>query len=100
MSVTIANAVNAYRNAAGAADLSPRKANPNDDFSGLLRSAVTEAVQVGKEGEKKSLQAIAGTAELADVISAVSNAEITLQTAVALRDRVIQSYQDILRMPI
>ena len=43
---------------------------------------------------------IAKQAELADVITAVSNAEVTLQTVVAIRDRVIQAYQDIMRMPI
>ena len=31
---------------------------------------------------------------------AVTNAEITLQTVVSIRDRVIQAYQEILRMPI
>ena len=31
---------------------------------------------------------------------AVTNAEITLETIVALRDRVVQAYQEILRMPI
>jgi flagellar hook-basal body complex protein FliE len=34
------------------------------------------------------------------VVTAVSNAEVTLQTAVAVRDRVIQAYLDIIRMPI
>jgi flagellar hook-basal body complex protein FliE len=30
----------------------------------------------------------------------VTNAEVALQTVTAVRDRVIQAYQDILRMPI
>ena len=30
----------------------------------------------------------------------MSQADIALQTVVAVRDRVIQAYQDILRMPI
>jgi flagellar hook-basal body complex protein FliE len=34
------------------------------------------------------------------VVAAVHAAEITLQTVVAVRDRMISAYQDILRMPI
>ena len=42
----------------------------------------------------------AGIAALTDVVTALSQAELTLQTATAVRDRVIQAYQDIIRMPI
>jgi flagellar hook-basal body complex protein FliE len=35
-----------------------------------------------------------------DVVTAVSNAEMTLQTVVAVRDRVLNAYQEIMRMPI
>jgi flagellar hook-basal body complex protein FliE len=34
------------------------------------------------------------------VVTAVSNAEVTLQTVVAVRDRVVAAYLDILKMPI
>jgi flagellar hook-basal body complex protein FliE len=34
------------------------------------------------------------------VVSAVAKAELALQTTVAIRDRVVQAYQDIMRMPI
>ena len=46
------------------------------------------------------MHAIAGTGSLTDVVSAVSKAELALQTTVAIRDRVVQAYQDIMRMPI
>ena len=39
-------------------------------------------------------------AELVDVITAVNAAEMTLETVMAVRDQVIQAYQDIVRMPI
>jgi flagellar hook-basal body complex protein FliE len=39
-------------------------------------------------------------AELVDIVSAVANAEITLDTVVTIRDRVIHAYQEIIRMPI
>jgi flagellar hook-basal body complex protein FliE len=43
---------------------------------------------------------LAGKAELSDVIAAVSQAEVSLQTVVAVRDKVIAAYQDIMRMGI
>ena len=50
--------------------------------------------------EKMSAQAAAGKADVTDVVAAVSNAEISLQLVVAVRDRAVQAYQDIIRMPI
>ena len=41
-----------------------------------------------------------GQANLQDVVEAVNAAEVTLQTVVAVRDRMIAAYQDIIRMPI
>jgi flagellar hook-basal body complex protein FliE len=34
------------------------------------------------------------------VVTAVAEADLTLQTVVAVRDRVIEAYQNIMRMPI
>ncbi len=43
---------------------------------------------------------IAGEADLKDVITAVANAEQTLETVVAVRDKVLAAYNEILKMPI
>ena len=53
-----------------------------------------------RQGEAETLKAAAGKADVTDVVTAVAEAEVTLQTVVAVRDRVIQAYQEILRMPI
>jgi flagellar hook-basal body complex protein FliE len=47
-----------------------------------------------------SLAAAAGKADINDVVMAMSQAERTLQTVVTLRDRAVQAYQQIMRMPI
>lgn len=57
-------------------------------------------MRTGYAAEEQAMAAIAGTASLTDVVTALSRAELTLQTATAVRDRVIQAYQDIIRMPI
>ncbi len=69
-------------------------------FSDALREATESAVSSLREGEAQSLQAAAGTADINDVVMAVGKAEMTLQTVVTLRDKVIGAYQEILRMPI
>ena len=51
-------------------------------------------------GEKAALSAAVGKPDLTQVVTAVSNAEVTLQAAVAVRDKVIQAYLDVIRMPI
>ena len=47
-----------------------------------------------------SVAAAAGKADIVDVVSSVTNAEVTLQAVVAVRDKVIEAYQDIMKMPI
>jgi len=43
---------------------------------------------------------MAGQANVTEVVTALANAESTLNTVVTVRDRVISAYQEILRMPI
>lgn len=69
-------------------------------FAELLSHAGTDAIETGVNAEQISLDAITGNTGLADIVTAVSNAEATLETVVAVRDRVIQAYQDIIKMPI
>ncbi len=40
------------------------------------------------------------TISTSGLVTAVTNAEMALESVVAVRDRVVQAYQDILRMPI
>jgi flagellar hook-basal body complex protein FliE len=69
-------------------------------FSSLVTSAAESALQTSKTAESMSMQAVAGNAEMSDVVTAVANAEVTLQTVVSVRDRVVAAYQDIIKMPI
>jgi flagellar hook-basal body complex protein FliE len=69
-------------------------------FSDALRAATEGAVADLRAGEAMTLQAAAGNADINDVVLAVGKAEMTLQTVVTLRDKVIHAYQEILRMPI
>ncbi|MEQ8332950.1 flagellar hook-basal body complex protein FliE [Nisaea sp.] len=70
------------------------------DFASFVKQAAEDAVGTMDAGEKMSMKGIAGEAELTDVVQAVNSADITLRTVVTLRDRMVQAYQEIIRMPI
>lgn len=76
------------------------KAAVGTDFASYMKDAVKGAIDTMHEGERMSIKGVAGEAELTEVVAAVSDAELTLQTVVALRDRMVQAYQEIIRMPI
>ena len=78
----------------GAAD------GPAGGFGGVLQRAVEGAIDTGHEADAQTAKAITGGGNLTEVVSAVSRAELALQSTVAIRDRVVQAYQDIMRMPI
>ena len=103
MSINVANAISAYARQAKetvAQGMEPRSADPGNSFADMVGESMRSAIHAGREAEGLSALGIAGKADLNDVVTAVNNAEITLQTVLAIRDRVVQAYQDILRMPI
>ncbi len=69
-------------------------------FSDFLRAKASDSIQTIKTGETTSAKAVTGQADITEVIQAVTSAELTLQTVVAVRDRMITAYQEIMRMPI
>ena len=65
-----------------------------------LQRAVEDAVDLGRSADAASTQALLGQGSVTDVVLAVSRAEMALQTATTLRDKVVSAYQDVMRMPI
>jgi flagellar hook-basal body complex protein FliE len=104
MSISIANAAAAYANTGRIALRAPSSEGAagakTGGFADLVADAAEKSIGTLRQSEQVGLQAAAGKADLTDVVTAVTNAEVTLQTVASLRDRMIQAYQDILRMPI
>ncbi len=69
-------------------------------FSASLDHALRDAVQTGYAADAQSAKAVAGEGNLTEVVTALSKAELTLQTVTTIRDKVVQAYQDIMKMPI
>lgn len=89
-------AAQAYARTAG----TPTGDDNAPSFADTMAKALDQAVQTGHSADQQAMQAISGKGNLTDVVTALSHAEMTLQTATAIRDRVVQAYQDIMKMPI
>lgn len=70
------------------------------NFQATLSEALNTAVGTMRTGETAAAQGATGQGDLVGVVNAVTAAELTLETVVAIRDRVIAAYQDIMKMPI
>ena len=103
----IHQALNAYQQAArqtvsGSSQQSRADVQPagQEEIGDLVRSAIMEARKIGERSEKMSIAAINDRADITQVVTAVAEAELTLQTVVNVRDKVLEAYKDIIRMPV
>ena len=69
-------------------------------FSQLVAEGMEDARSSGYQAEATSVEALANKSSLNDLVGSITNAELTLNTVVAVRDRMISAYQDIVKMPI
>lgn len=102
MPLTLASVTAAYNSIASSSKTPGMAARDGTapDFSTMVQDAAKQSVNALKEGEAASMLGVAGKLDLTQVVTAVNNAQLTLQTAVAVRDRIVQSYQMIMQMPI
>ena len=69
-------------------------------FGSMVESMVTDASTSLRTAEAESAKQVAGKGDLIDVVTAIGAAETALDTVVAVRDRVVNAYSDIMRMQI
>ena len=84
----------------GASALGSKPAAPGSEFGEMLKNTLQETVNASRNAEAQMANHTVGKAELVDVVTAVSSAEASLETVMAIRDQVISAYQEIMRMPI
>lgn len=73
---------------------------PGAGFGDILKSAMSDVMKASKNAETQMANQVQGKAQLIDVVTAVSSAQQSLETVMAIRDQVISAYQEIMRMPI
>ena len=93
-----ANALKAMNGTAAGGEAAAQPAGQS--FGEMVKDVVGDVVKSGQAAEVKAVQGATSKAELVDVVTAITNAELSLQTVVAVRDKVISAYQDIMKMPI
>ena len=69
-------------------------------YGAMVKDAINSVVEAGRKSDGLAQGMAAGKANIVDVVTAVSETEVAVQTMVSVRDKVIQAYEDIMRMPI
>jgi flagellar hook-basal body complex protein FliE len=76
------------------------EAAPGDSFGSLLKGALAAVNQAGQDADRQAQAMAVGKANIVDVVTAVAESEVAIDAVVAVRDKVIQAYEDIMKMPI
>ena len=96
-------AANAYANLArildtGGSGKGSEAGGPS--FSAVLKDALGSVMETGRKSDAQTIAMANGKANVMDVVTAVAETDVAVSTLVSVRDRVIQSYEDIMKMPI
>lgn len=69
-------------------------------FSSVLKEAIGSIDALGEKSEAQTRAMVNGKSNMVDVVTAVSETEVAIDAVVAVRDKIIQAYEDIMKMPI
>jgi len=78
----------------------PARAAGGTDFASMVSGAAESALHTLRAAETTTAAGISGQADVQSVVQALSNAEVTMQTIVAVRDKVLSAYNDIIHMGV
>ncbi len=70
------------------------------DFGKVLAETVQGLVDSGRVADQKAMEVVSGNGDIIDMVTAISQTEMAIETMVTVRDRVISAYEEIMRMPI
>ncbi|MEK6745735.1 MAG: flagellar hook-basal body complex protein FliE [Pseudomonadota bacterium] len=104
MSINALSAANAYRSQLklqnDIVDSAAQDETNKSSFSNMLKDGLQNAIDTQYKTEGVKMEALTGKVDLSDLVTAITNAELSLNTVIAVRDKVIGAYQDIIRMPM
>jgi flagellar hook-basal body complex protein FliE len=69
-------------------------------FSAVLKDAIGSVLDTGRKSDAQTVAMASGKANVMDVVTAVAETDVAVSTLVSVRDKVIQSYEDIMKMAI
>jgi flagellar hook-basal body complex protein FliE len=69
-------------------------------FSDALGQVLSSVADTGRKADEQAAIVARGKADMVDVVTAVAESETAISTLVAVRDKVIAAYEEIMRMPV
>lgn len=94
----VASAARAYASATRALSTGPTTGG-KEGFGDMLQTAL-DTISNGSGAETKVADLAAGKTDIVNLVTAVAESEVAVETLVTIRDRVISAYQEIMNMPI
>jgi flagellar hook-basal body complex protein FliE len=70
------------------------------DFGAMLQQIAGDAMDKLNNSEAMAISGIEGKASVQQVVASTLDAQTSLQTALAIRDKIVSAYQEISRMAI
>jgi|SRR5215217_4738928 len=70
------------------------------NFADMLAQQVQGVVDTGAKSDQMAIDMVSGKANVVDMVTALSETEMAIESMVTVRDRVISAYEEIMRMPI
>ena len=83
-----------------AARAGTQPADPGTGLADNLKSGMRDFAQTLQEAETTAQAAMMGDADPHALVQALAQSELAVETAVTVRNKVVEAYQEILRMPI
>ena len=99
-SAALSGAARQYGTAKRVTAPNPAENGTATNDGGMVAKGVENFADVMKSVETATTQYAAGATDAQSVVEALANAEMALETAVTVRNRVVEAYQELLRMPI
>jgi len=69
-------------------------------FASVLKDAIGAVSETGKKSDSQTRAMANGKSNMVDVVTAVAETEVAIDAVVAVRDKVIAAYEEIMKMPI
>ena len=69
-------------------------------FTSMLKEAIGTVQEMGKKSDAQARAAATGKSDMVNVVTAVAETEVAIDAVVAVRDKVIAAYEEIMKMPI
>jgi len=86
--------------AANAYDRARPAVAPAEGLPQGVSAAAPDFARVMEDVDQQATGAMTGGSDSQRLVQSIAQAEIALETAVAIRDKVVEAYQEILRMPV